>query len=52
MFDFATDQAIRRVGGYNYKGLFTRQRQPKAAAFLIKSRYEQFELIPTAIKND
>jgi beta-glucuronidase len=48
MFDFATDQSIIRVGGYNHKGLFTRQRQPKAAAFLIKSRYEQFELIPTA----
>jgi beta-glucuronidase len=48
MFDFATDQTIIRVGGYNHKGLCTRQRQPKAAAFLIKNRYEQFELIPTA----
>jgi beta-glucuronidase len=47
MFDFATDQTLRRVGGYNHKGLFTRQRQPKAAAFLIKERYERFELIPT-----
>jgi beta-glucuronidase len=45
MFDFATDQSIIRVGGINHKGLFTRQRQPKAAAFLIKSRYEQFEKI-------
>jgi beta-glucuronidase len=47
MFDFATDQFTNRVGGLNRKGLFTRQRQPKAAAFLIKSRYEKLELIPT-----
>jgi len=47
MFDFATDQTIIRVGGLNRKGLFTRQRQPKAAAFIIKNRYEQLELIPT-----
>jgi beta-glucuronidase len=47
MYDFATDQTINRVGGLNRKGLFTRQRQPKAAAFLIKSRYEKLELIPT-----
>jgi beta-glucuronidase len=47
MFDFATDQNIIRVGGINHKGLFTRQRQPKAAAFLIKSRYEKQESIPT-----
>jgi beta-glucuronidase len=47
MFDFATDQTLRRVGGFNYKGLFTRQRQPKAAAFLIKSRYEKLESIPS-----
>ena len=49
MFDFATDQTINRVGGLNRKGLFTRQREPKAAAFLIKSRYEQLELIPTPL---
>jgi beta-glucuronidase len=47
MFDFGTEQSIRRVGGLNRKGLFTRQRQPKAAAFLIKSRYEQLESVPT-----
>jgi beta-glucuronidase len=50
MFDFATDQNIIRVGGHNHKGLFTRQRQPKAAAFLIKNRYEQLELVPTVAK--
>ena len=47
MFDFATNQNIERVVGFNYKGLFTRQRQPKAAAFLMKNRYEQLELVPT-----
>ena len=47
MFDFATDQSINRVNGINHKGLFTRQRQPKAAAFLFKNRYEQQELVPT-----
>lgn len=47
MFDFATKQSIKRVEALNHKGLFTRQRQPKAAAFIIKSRYEQLELIPT-----
>jgi beta-glucuronidase len=51
MFDFATDQSITRVGGLNRKGLFTRQRQPKAAAFVIKDRYEQLELIATPPRN-
>ena len=48
MFDFATRQSIKRVEGLNHKGLFTRQRQPKAVAFIIKNRYEQLESIPTA----
>jgi len=47
MFDFATDQSTIRIGGLNRKGLFTRQRQPKAAAFVIKNRYEYLESIPT-----
>ncbi|CAF0905037.1 unnamed protein product [Rotaria sp. Silwood1] len=47
MFDFATEQSITRVGGLNRKGLFTRQRQPKSAAFTMKNRYEQLELIRT-----
>ncbi|CAF1157064.1 unnamed protein product [Rotaria sordida] len=47
MFDFATEQSINRVAGLNRKGLFTRQRQPKAAAFIMKNRYEQLELIRT-----
>jgi beta-glucuronidase len=45
MFDFATEQSTIRVGGLNRKGLFTRQRQPKAAAFIVKSRYEQLESV-------
>jgi beta-glucuronidase len=41
MFDFATEQNINRVDALSRKSIFTRQRQPKAAAFLIKNRYEQ-----------
>ncbi|XP_066154564.1 beta-glucuronidase-like isoform X2 [Euwallacea fornicatus] len=36
--DFRTDQDIRRLGG-NKKGLFTRSRQPKQAAFRMRKRY-------------
>lgn len=36
--DFMTVQGITRVYG-NKKGVFTRQRQPKAAAFILKERY-------------
>ncbi|KAL3971367.1 glutaminyl-peptide cyclotransferase [Sarotherodon galilaeus] len=36
--DFMTAQAIHRVVG-NKKGIFTRQRQPKAAAFILRKRY-------------
>lgn len=36
--DFATKQGIIRVGG-NKKGVFTRQRQPKAAAHLLRERW-------------
>jgi beta-glucuronidase len=34
--DFKTAQAIRRVGGINYKGVFTRDRQPKMAAHTLR----------------
>jgi beta-glucuronidase len=37
--DFATRQGITRMMG-NRKGVFTRQRQPKAAAFVLKERWE------------
>ena len=33
--DFATAQAVHRPGG-NHKGVFTRDRQPKAAAWLLR----------------
>ncbi|XP_030009905.1 beta-glucuronidase isoform X2 [Sphaeramia orbicularis] len=36
--DFMTAQGITRVVG-NKKGIFTRQRQPKAAAFTLRERY-------------
>jgi len=36
--DFATKQDVRRVGG-NRKGVFTRQRQPKMAAHLLRRRW-------------
>ncbi|XP_022813870.1 beta-glucuronidase [Spodoptera litura] len=36
--DFKTPQSITRVGG-NKKGIFTRSRQPKAAAHHLRSRY-------------
>ncbi|XP_074529172.1 beta-glucuronidase [Halichoeres trimaculatus] len=36
--DFLTAQGITRVVG-NKKGIFSRQRQPKSAAFILKERY-------------
>lgn len=36
--DFKTAQTYTRVGG-NKKGVFTRQRQPKSAAYLLRQRY-------------
>ncbi|XP_017773135.1 PREDICTED: beta-glucuronidase-like isoform X2 [Nicrophorus vespilloides] len=38
--DFKTSQKINRVGG-NKKGLFTRNRQPKASAFHLRRRYHR-----------
>ncbi len=40
--DFATKQSPTRVLG-NRKGIFTRQRQPKAAAYLLRSRWTHRE---------
>ena len=37
--DFQTGEGIMRVNG-NKKGVFTRQRQPKDAAFLLKARWD------------
>lgn len=39
--DFATSQGIMRVGG-NRKGVFTRDRQPKAAAHVLRARWTGF----------
>ncbi|XP_040280718.1 beta-glucuronidase [Bufo bufo] len=36
--DFMTAQSVTRVVG-NKKGIFTRQRQPKSAAFILRDRY-------------
>ncbi|TMW46366.1 hypothetical protein DOY81_008553, partial [Sarcophaga bullata] len=36
--DFKTEQSITRVGG-NKKGIFTRNRQPKTSAHLLRKRY-------------
>ncbi len=38
--DFATPSGIRRVDG-NKKGIFTRDRQPKAAAHLLRERWHR-----------
>ncbi len=38
--DFQTGQGIMRVNG-NKKGIFSRNRQPKAAAFTMKKRWEE-----------
>ncbi len=35
--DFKTGQAIHRVGGINYKGVFTRDRRPKQAARMLRA---------------
>jgi len=38
--DFKTGQAIRRVGGMNLKGVFTRERHPKLAAHRLRERWK------------
>lgn len=37
--DFRTSQGLIRFGGINYKGVFTRDRKPKAAAHYLRSRW-------------
>ena len=41
--DFQTTEGLMRVNG-NKKGVFTRHRQPKDAAFLLKKRWESLPL--------
>ncbi len=38
--DFKTSQGITRVGGMNYKGVFTRDRKPKMAAHLLRKLWK------------
>ncbi len=37
--DFKTGQGIIRFGGMNWKGVFTRDRKPKMAAYYLRSRW-------------
>ncbi|MBY0010846.1 beta-glucuronidase [Paenibacillus typhae] len=49
--DFATKQGITRVGG-NKKGVFTRQRQPKAAAHMLRRRWSEMGDYPVKISKE
>ncbi|MBN1431101.1 MAG: beta-glucuronidase [Anaerolineae bacterium] len=40
MCDFKTGQMVRRVGGYNLKGVFTRDRRPKMAAHYLRQLWK------------
>jgi len=37
--DFKTSQGSNRFGGYNWKGVFTRDRKPKMAAYFLKTKW-------------
>ncbi|MHA2400769.1 MAG: glycoside hydrolase family 2 TIM barrel-domain containing protein, partial [Promethearchaeota archaeon] len=39
--DFKTAQGIRRMGGINYKGVFTRDRRPKMAAHYLRKLWKK-----------
>lgn len=39
--DFKTSQNLIRFGGYNMKGVFTRDRKPKEAAYYLRSRWNK-----------
>lgn len=39
--DFKTGQNLIRMGGMNYKGVFTRDRKPKMAAHYLRSRWNK-----------
>jgi len=41
MCDFKTSQAIIRMGGMNYKGVFTRDRRPKMAAHFLRKIWSE-----------
>lgn len=39
--DFKTGQAVNRMGGFNFKGVFTRDRRPKMAAHYLQQLWKQ-----------
>jgi len=39
--DFKTAQAVHRMGGMNYKGIFTRDRRPKLAAHRLRQLWKR-----------
>jgi beta-glucuronidase len=39
--DFKTSQGITRMGGFNYKGIFTRDRRPKLAAHRVRELWKR-----------
>ena len=43
MCDFKTTQGVRRVGGMNLKGVFTRDRRPKLAAHRLRELWTCYE---------
>ncbi len=43
--DFKTAQAVHRPNGMNYKGVFTRDRRPKLAAFILRKLWKNFNLM-------
>lgn len=49
--DFQTTEGIMRVNG-NKKGIFTRTRQPKDAAFLLKKRWENRSIFDNIARKD
>jgi beta-glucuronidase len=41
--DFRTAQGVSRMGGFNLKGVFTRDRQPKLAAHFLRERWAHLD---------
>jgi len=48
--DFKTAAASMRPGAMNYKGVFTRDRKPKLAAYYLRSRWNKEAGQDTTIK--
>ena len=38
--DFRTTHSLKRIGGLNQKGAFTRDRKPKMSAHFLKKRWD------------